>query len=74
MTQRACNQDKWARAQRRKSSRSNGGTSGECVEVLYEGGGFGIADTKLGDSSPIFDLPTGDFTGLLSGIKSGEID
>ena len=74
MTQGAYNRDKWAHALRRKSSRSNGGSSGNCVSVLFAGGEFGMADTKLGDESPIFDLSSSDLSGLLAGIKTGEID
>jgi hypothetical protein len=73
MTQRAYKHPKWARARRRKSSRSNGGTSGQCVEVLYTEGEFGLADTKLGENSPIVELPTASFLALVNTLKSGEI-
>lgn len=73
MTQRAYDRSKWARALRRKSTRSNGGTNGQCVEVLFVDGEFGLADTKLGESSPIFEIPTSTLLGLIAEIKAGEI-
>lgn len=73
MTQRTDGRAKWGRARRRKSSRSNGGSSGQCVEVLHLDGEFGLADTKLGSSSPIFEIPTPTLLGLIAEIKAGEI-
>jgi hypothetical protein len=73
MTQRAYNASKWARARFRKSSRSDGGSSGNCVEVGYVDGDVGIRDTKLGEASPVLDVPSAAFESLLASIKSGEI-
>jgi hypothetical protein len=73
MTQRAYNQEMWARARFRKSRRSNGGSSGNCVEIGYVDGTFGVRDSKLGDESPIFAASAADFARLIVGIKSGEI-
>ncbi|THV32914.1 DUF397 domain-containing protein [Glycomyces buryatensis] len=49
----------------RKSSRSSGGENSDCVEARSSAGDFQVRDSKLGDGSPIFDLKTADFTGLL---------
>jgi len=73
MTQRAYNTSKWARARFRKSSRSDGGSSGNCVEVGYVDGDVGIRDTKLGEKSPVLDVSGAAFEGLLTSIKSGDI-
>ncbi|MDN3238668.1 DUF397 domain-containing protein [Glycomyces tritici] len=48
----------------RKSSRS-GGDGDNCVETRVAVAGFEVRDSKLGDSSPIFELAATDFTGLL---------
>lgn len=47
----------------RKSSRSAG--NGACVEVAPRAEDFAIRDSKLGDSSPIFDLAGSDFEAFL---------
>lgn len=49
----------------RKSSRSSGAQDSGCVEARPAASGFQVRDSKLGDSSPIFDLEAADFTGLL---------
>lgn len=48
----------------RKSSRSGGGEN-TCVEARNAPTGFQVRDSKLGDSSPIFDLKAAEFKGLL---------
>ncbi len=49
----------------RKSSRSSGQTNSECVEARAVAADFQVRDSKLGDTSPVFDLKADDFTGLL---------
>ncbi|WP_344487662.1 DUF397 domain-containing protein [Glycomyces endophyticus] len=49
----------------RKSSRSDGSANSDCVEARPAAVGFQVRDSKLGEGSPIFDLHTADFTGLL---------
>ncbi|MFG3340915.1 DUF397 domain-containing protein [Glycomyces sp. NPDC048151] len=49
----------------RKSSRSGGQQDSQCVEARAIAADFQVRDSKLGDASPLFDLKTADFTGLL---------
>lgn len=49
----------------RKSSRSQGNADSNCVEARTDERGFQVRDSKLGDDSPIFDLDTRAFEGLL---------
>ena len=49
----------------RKSSRSSGNTDSNCVEARAVAADFQVRDSKLGDTSPVFDLKASDFTGLL---------
>ncbi|MDA1358139.1 DUF397 domain-containing protein [Glycomyces luteolus] len=49
----------------RKSTRSSDQANSACVETRALDEGFQVRDSKLGDTSPIFDLGTADFTGLL---------
>lgn len=49
----------------RKSSRSSGQVDSQCVEARPASTGFQVRDSKLGNGSPIFDLGSADFTGLL---------
>lgn len=49
----------------RKSSRSSDQADSACVEARAVAADFQVRDSKLGDSSPVFDLKTADFTGLL---------
>ncbi|GAA2153470.1 MULTISPECIES: DUF397 domain-containing protein [Glycomyces] len=49
----------------RKSSRSSGAADTECVEARAVAADFQVRDSKLGDTSPVFDLKASDFTGLL---------
>ncbi|MQM28989.1 DUF397 domain-containing protein [Glycomyces albidus] len=49
----------------RKSSRSEGAANSNCVEARSAAVGFQVRDSKLGEGSPIFDLPAADFNGLL---------
>jgi hypothetical protein len=55
-----------ARSAWRKSSRSTGNGSSNCVEARSTGVGFEVRDSKLGDGSPIFDLGVNDFLALLT--------
>lgn len=47
----------------RKSSRSGSGNN--CVEARIAITGFQVRDSKLGDDSPVFELRTDEFAGLL---------
>jgi hypothetical protein len=49
----------------RKSRRSSGQQDSACVEARPAFTGFQVRDSKLGDESPILDLGSADFTGLL---------
>lgn len=49
----------------RKSTRSQGTADSNCVEARTAERGFQVRDSKLGDDSPVFDLDTRAFTGLL---------
>lgn len=50
----------------RKSSRSGSGDN--CVEARNAIAGFQVRDSKLGENSPIFELETAEFTGLLRAV------
>ena len=52
----------------RKSSRSQG-NGGNCVEARVGERGFQVRDSKLGDSSPIFDLRSEEFVSLLRAAR-----
>ncbi|MCD0443562.1 DUF397 domain-containing protein [Glycomyces sp. A-F 0318] len=75
MTHEAYNRGVWARARFRKSSRSNGGSSGNCVAVAVSGGEAAVGDTKspVADSYANLRVSVADLGGLLAGIKSGSI-
>ncbi|MEV3937699.1 DUF397 domain-containing protein [Glycomyces sp. NPDC049804] len=66
---------RWARDVFRKSSRSNGGGSGQCVAVAVSGSEVAVGDTKtpVADTYSHLRVSTADLGGLLAGIKSGEI-
>jgi len=49
----------------RKSRRSQGTADSNCVEARTAERGFQVRDSKLGESSPIFDLDADGFQGLL---------
>jgi len=49
----------------RKSSRSNSGGGGNCVEVRRQDTGFHLRDSKLGDNSPLFGLGERDLVALI---------
>ncbi|SDL19300.1 protein of unknown function [Glycomyces sambucus] len=53
----------------RKASRSQATANSDCVEARPAASGFQVRDSKLGEGSPIFDLPEGDFTGLLRAAR-----
>lgn len=55
----------------RKSTRSSGTNSDNCVEARTAADGFQVRDSKLGHDSPIFELDTADFTGLLRSAGLG---
>ncbi|ADD44547.1 DUF397 domain-containing protein [Stackebrandtia nassauensis] len=58
----------------RKSSRSGGGTGSQCVETRHNLGEFQVRDSKLGDASPILDIPGTEFSALLADLKAGRLD
>lgn len=50
----------------RKSTRSSSGSDGNCVEIApCSDAGFHLRDSKLGDTSPLFDLSAKDLAALL---------
>jgi len=49
----------------RKPSKSSGGENSDCAEARTDASGFQVRDSKLGEGSPIFELKTADFKGLL---------
>ncbi|MFC3494241.1 DUF397 domain-containing protein [Glycomyces rhizosphaerae] len=53
----------------RKSSRSQGDQQSDCVEARASEGAFQVRDSKLGETSPVFDLASSDFTSLLSAAQ-----
>lgn len=75
MTDEAYGRDVWARARFRKSSRSNGGSSGNCVAVAVHGAEVAVGDTKtpVAGSYAHLRVSAADLGGFLAGIKSGEI-
>lgn len=75
MTHGAHDRDGWARARFRKSSRSNGGSSGNCVAVAVLGAEVAVGDTKtpVADTYAHLRVSTADLGGLLTAIKSGDI-
>jgi hypothetical protein len=52
----------------RKSTRS-GNSGGNCVEARVNDEEFQVRDSKLGEDSPIFDLPATDFQSLLRAAR-----
>ncbi|GAA2268731.1 hypothetical protein GCM10009853_022650 [Glycomyces scopariae] len=52
----------------RKSSRSSGTDNSNCVEARHTPETFQVRDSKLGETSPVFDLNSADFAGLLSAV------
>jgi hypothetical protein len=65
----------WARDLFRKSSRSNGGGSGNCVAVAVRGDEVALGDTKspVADTYAHLQVSTADLGGLVAAIKSGDI-
>jgi len=65
----------WARARFRKSSRSNGGSSGNCVAVAVHGNEVAVGDTKspVADTYAQLRVSTADLGGLIAGVKAGRI-
>ncbi|GAA2134733.1 DUF397 domain-containing protein [Glycomyces algeriensis] len=65
----------WGRQLFRKSSRSNGGSSGNCVAVAVHGDEVAVGDTKtpLADSYAHLRVSSADLGGLLAAIKAGTI-
>ncbi|MEU5874184.1 NADAR domain-containing protein [Glycomyces sp. NPDC047369] len=59
-----------SRNQWRKSTRSGGTNSGQCVELRESYGSFQIRNSKLGDSSPIFNASEVTFLNLITYIKN----
>lgn len=66
---------RWVRDVFRKSSRSNGGGSGNCVAVAVHGEEVAVGDSKtpVADTYAHLRISVADLGGLVSGIKSGEI-
>lgn len=54
----------------RKSRRSSGTDNSNCVEARSTVGAFQVRDSKLGQVSPVFDLPAADFVGLLEAARN----
>jgi hypothetical protein len=54
----------------RKSSRSSGQNDSDCVEARAIAADFQVRDSKLGDESPVFDLPVSDYSSLLRAAGS----
>lgn len=49
----------------RKSTRSSSQGNGDCVEARKSEGAYQVRDSKLGESSPIFDLSAQEFVSVL---------
>jgi hypothetical protein len=62
----------WGRQLFRKSSRSNGGGSGNCVAVAVDGAEVAVGDTKspVADSYAHLRISSADLGGLLAAIKA----
>ncbi|SFD90605.1 protein of unknown function [Actinopolyspora alba] len=56
-----------------KSSRSNGG-GGACVMVAHVPTATGVADSKLGENSPVLPFSSTAWTSFLDAIKSDRLD
>ncbi|MDR7300081.1 DUF397 domain-containing protein [Haloactinomyces albus] len=56
-----------------KSSRSNGGGSA-CVTVAHVPGATGVADTKLGQTSPVLPFSSTAWAAFTDALKSGRLD
>ncbi|WP_199034591.1 DUF397 domain-containing protein [Glycomyces salinus] len=67
---------RWPRDLFRKSTRSNGGGSGQCVAVAAQGDEVALGDTKtpVADTYAHIVVSTADFSALIAAVKSGEID
>lgn len=57
----------------RKSSRSSGGTSGECVEVAHFSGTISMRDSK-NPHVEVLNITPAEFATLLDRIKSNDLD
>jgi len=55
----------------RKSTRSSGTSSDNCVEARSTVGAFQVRDSKLGQASPVFELAAADFVGFLDATRRG---
>ena len=53
----------------RKSSRSSNSGDQNCVEARRQGSAFQVRDSKMGESSPIFDLDPKAFKSLLGAAR-----
>lgn len=51
----------------KKSSRSQ--TQGQCVELRLGDDAVQVRDSKLGDSSPVFDIAPADYATLIGDLK-----
>ena len=57
----------------RKSSFSDGGGEGSCVEVAGTDSAVLVRDTKLGDDSPILAVGYSAWTDFITTIRTGEM-
>jgi hypothetical protein len=53
----------------RKSTRSDATNNSNCVEARANAEAFQVRDSKLGEASPVFNLPGADFAGLLRAAR-----
>jgi hypothetical protein len=75
MSRGAGTDGRWTREVFRKSSRSNGGGSGQCVAVAVNGSEVAVGDTKtpVADTYANLRITAADLGGLVAAIKSGDI-
>jgi hypothetical protein len=75
MSHGAGTEGRWTRDGFRKSSRSNGGGSGQCVAVAVNGCEVAVGDTKtpVADTYAHLRITAADLGGLVAAIKSGDI-
>lgn len=73
MSHGAGTEGRWTRDGFRKSSRSNGGGSGQCVAVAVQGSEVAVGDTKspVADSYAHLRVSAADLGGLIALIKAG---
>ena len=62
-----------SRAAWRKSSRSNGGVNGDCIEIAALPGRIALRDSK-DPAGPVLTFPWSEWREFLSGIRTGQFD